>query len=165
MEGKMAGLLRGSAGNCRHKELQTAGLRGARPAACGALVPPCCCSKLGERREQPAPLEIMSRAVRIAARRLSVCLTAVPKSVPNPSAPHGSGAAMAAWSRCAPLLMARGCSSKLGGQLGTQLLPSSRYCSPRIQFCTTEAANFGLPAGVMLAVVMAPTLAAAQKAQ
>jgi hypothetical protein len=62
-------------------------------------------------------------------------------------------------------LMARGCSSKLGGQLGTQLLPSSRYCSPRIQFCTTEAANFGLPAGVMLAVVMAPTLAAAQKAQ
>jgi hypothetical protein len=93
MEGKMAGLLRGSAGNCRHKELQTAGLRGARPAACGALVPPCCCSKLGERREQPAPLEIMSRAVRIAARRLSVCLTAVPKSVPNPSAPHGSGAA------------------------------------------------------------------------
>eukprot|EP01047_Picozoa_sp_COSAG01_P074397 COSAG01_NODE_12422_length_1742_cov_2.536214_2_plen_329_part_00 len=118
---------------------------------------------MGECREQPAPLEIMSRAVRIAARRLSACLTALPKSLPNPSAVYGSGCATALWPRRSPLLMARGCSNMLGRLPSTQLLPSSRYCSPRIQFCTTEAANFGLPAGVMLAVVMAPTLAAGSK--
>ena len=62
-------------------------------AACARVTAPLPCSRPRGCREKPAPLEIMSRAVRIAARRLSACLTAVPKSVPNPSAPHGSGAA------------------------------------------------------------------------
>ena len=52
-------------------------------AACARVTAPLPCSRPRGCREKPAPLEIMSRAVRIAARRLSACLTAVPKSVPE----------------------------------------------------------------------------------
>ena len=68
-------------------------------AACARVTPPLPCSRPRGCREKPAPLEIMSRAVRIAARRLSACLTALPKSLPNPSAVHGSGRATVAWPR------------------------------------------------------------------
>ena len=92
----------------------------------------------------------MSRAVRIAARRLAACLTVVRKSVRNPYAPNGSGRAMAAWPHRTSLLMAHSCSGKLGGLLDTQLLPSSRYCGQKRQFFGAGAASFGLPAGVVL---------------
>ena len=55
-------------------------------AACARVRASLPCSRPRGCHEKPAPLEIMSRAVRIAARRLSACLTALPKSLPNPSA-------------------------------------------------------------------------------
>ena len=78
-------------------------------AACARVTASLPCSTPRGCHEKPAPLEIMSRAVRIAARRLAACLTVVRKSVRNPYAPNGSGRAMAAWPHRTSLLMAHSC--------------------------------------------------------